>query len=107
MRVHRRRGRARGLRAKALARARRRSGTLSCEGCGRVEFVELGAVAEAEFEAHHRSPLADSGDASRKARVDDLAVLCAGCHRVIHAAMRLQKRAVSVEELASMMAARR
>jgi len=107
MRVHRRRERARGLRAKAVARARRASGTLSCEGCGRMERVELGAIAEAEFEAHHRSPLADSGDATRKTRVDDLAVLCAGCHRLIHAVMRLQKRAVSVEDLTSMMAARR
>lgn len=107
MRLHRRRERARGLREKVLARVRRRLGVLSCEVCGRIECGELGAIAEAEFEAHHRRPLAESGDANRKTRVDDLAMLCASCHRLIHAAMRLQKRAVSVEEFAAVMAKRR
>ena len=46
-------------------------------------------------EVHHRVPLAD-GDSERETRLEELAVLCANCHRAIH---RLGPEMPTVEEL--------
>ena len=97
MRAHSRRERARGLRDKVIARARRRHGSLRCEACGCEERTGLGRIAAAEFEAHHREPLAGS-DGVRTTRVGDFAILCASCHRLIHALMRAEDRTVAIEE---------
>ena len=97
MRAHSRRERARGLRDKVIARARRRHGSLRCEACGCEERTGLGRIAAAEFEAHHREPLAGS-DGVRTTRVVDFAILCASCHRLIHALMRVEGRTLPIEE---------
>lgn len=97
--VHRRRDRARGLRPKVLTRHRKANGgKLHCDCCSAKERKRLGAVAEAEFEAHHKVPLAsDAG--KTKTKVSDLVVLCANCHRLIHALMRHRKAHVTIVEL--------
>jgi len=97
--VHRRRDRARGLRPKVLNRHRKANGgKLHCDCCSAKERWRLGAVAEAEFEAHHKVPLAsDAG--KTKTKVSDLVVLCANCHRLIHALMRHRKAHVTIAEL--------
>jgi 5-methylcytosine-specific restriction protein A len=97
--VHRRRDRARGLRPKVLTRHRKANGgKLHCDCCSAKERKRLGAVAEAEFEAHHKVPLAsDAG--KTKTKVSDLVVLCANCHRLIHALMRHRKAHVTIAEL--------
>jgi len=97
-RPHRRRERARGMRRKALDKAKR-SGALRCEACCRSERLSFGSAAESEFEVHHRKPLSEAAGMVRT-RVADLAVMCASCHRLIHALMRGRGVHVSVEALA-------
>lgn len=60
-----------------------RSGTLSCEACGfdfRLAYGEIGA---GYIEVHHINPLSSMAP-GRKTRLEDLALLCANCHRVAH-----------------------
>ena len=103
LRVHRRRERARGLRKKAIANARKAGAALRCESCGQAERAKLGEAAEAEFEVHHRIPLADSGIVPVKTRLKDLAVVCASCHRLVHALMRVRGHHVSIDGLSALL----
>jgi len=96
-RIHKEREREEGLRPKLLARARR-SGGLRCEGCGaRPRLTGSLALEAAEFEAHHIQPLALAVE--RRTRLADLALLCAGCHRLIHALSREARSHVAVARL--------
>lgn len=103
LRTHRRRERARRLREKAIANARKGGAALRCEACGQTERTALGPAAEAEFELHHRIPLCDSGSSPAKTRLQDLAMLCASCHRLVHALMRVTGAHVSIDRLASLL----
>lgn len=105
LRTHRRRERARGLRKKALQRARKGGKSLRCESCGQAERLKLGPAAESEFEVHHRVPLADSGSSPVKTRLVDLAVICASCHRLVHALMRVEKTHIPIDRLAAILKA--
>jgi hypothetical protein len=81
--VHLRRERSRSLAEAKRRSARQEHGNLRCEACGLSETglpVELG---EACFEVHHRVPLALLASV-HQTRLDDLAILCANCHRMIH-----------------------
>lgn len=104
MRTHRQRERARGLRSRLIANLRKRYRVLCCEACGCEERMGLDTLAASEFEAHHREPLAASGEEARKTRVDDLSLLCASCHRLIHAVMRSEQRMVPVDEFRAILA---
>ncbi|MGO8869009.1 MAG: HNH endonuclease [Alphaproteobacteria bacterium] len=53
-----------------------------------------GERGEGFIECHHRQPL-DALVEGTKTRIDDLALLCANCHRMFH----IQRRWLSVEEL--------
>ena len=76
--IHRRRERA--LRTAKLASHRRIHGTLCCEIC-RFDFDRVYGVEYAEV--HHLRPLGKlAGPTTMK--LQDLAVLCANCHRVAH-----------------------
>jgi 5-methylcytosine-specific restriction protein A len=98
-RMHRRRERARGLRKKVIEKARQ-TGRISCEACQRHERTRIGTIAEAEFEVHHRTPLSACGTEKRRTKVSDLAIMCANCHRLIHALMRERKTHLSVAQFA-------
>ena len=82
----------------ALVREKKRrhrvaTGGLACEAC---DFDFKAWFGLTEFcEVHHRLPLAE-GDGERETRLEDLAVLCANCHRAIH---RLGPEMPTVEEL--------
>lgn len=91
--LHRVRERNSKLRKKVLA-ARMKSGQLSCDACGDGPKTTVQDLMASGFEAHHTIPLADSGPTSTK--ISDLALLCATCHRLIHRAMHVQRRWVSV-----------
>lgn len=80
--AHRRRERNPRLRAKLLE-TQRKSGPLRCEICGIIE--PKGPYGSAIFEGHHIIPLSEGGP--RETRVQDLALLCANCHRLIHRAI--------------------
>jgi 5-methylcytosine-specific restriction protein A len=64
--------------------ALKKHGKLSCEVCAfdyRASYGERGA---AFIECHHNQPLA-SLPGGRKTKLSDLSLLCANCHRMIHA----------------------
>jgi hypothetical protein len=94
--IHRGRER-RSLRRKKLDALRRDRGYISCEVCNyRSHVADLDS---SPLEVHHLVPLSEG---VRNTTLDDLSVLCANCHRLIHAAMRTQDKHVSVEMLCKM-----
>lgn len=84
--AHLRRERARGLATLKKADMILRDGKLVCERCGLVPSERLGPYGDAVIEVHHKWPLADAENAHRT-RLEDLACLCANCHRITHREM--------------------
>jgi 5-methylcytosine-specific restriction protein A len=62
----------------------RREGELACEVCGFCFLTFYGAVGEEFIECHHRRPLSELA-ATGRTLLADLALVCANCHRMIHA----------------------
>ncbi len=76
--------------------AEKQFGTLTCEACG-FDFAKVyGKRGHGFIECHHRKPVHELGD-GHKTTTEDLALLCANCHRMIHR----QRPWLSVEELKS------
>jgi hypothetical protein len=95
---HLRRERDRSLAARKKRKVKADTGSLRCESC-HFDFEQVfGPSLEGFCEVHHRNPLS-SDDTERETRLDDLAVLCANCHRAIH---RLGPEMPTVGELAAM-----
>lgn len=92
------RKRSRRLRAEALSRSR---GT--CSACGTDYSIVLGGRGLRVLHVHHRKQLAAT-DTPVVTSVDDLAVVCANCHALIHSD---PKNAISVEDLHVLLAAER
>lgn len=91
---HRRRERA--LRGKKLLEFRKMHGRLFCEVCN----FDFKAAFDVEYaEVHHVKPLGLT-EGPQMTRLEDLAVLCANCHRVAHIDPR---RAQSPEQLRAKM----
>lgn len=57
--------------------------SLECEICGFSFGRAYGHAARDYCEVHHLLPLADTEDVAQT-RLEDLAIVCANCHRVIH-----------------------
>lgn len=89
-RVHKIRERQRGLRPKLIKRVETNHGRVLCEACA-ITAPCNGRKGLAIFEAHHTTPL---GQAASEVvtRLRDLVLLCANCHRLIHALMRERNR---------------
>lgn len=83
------------------------SGRLLCECCDFDFEAVYGELGRAFAECHHRVPLATL--TKRKAtRMQDLAIVCANCHRMLHRRMRRHSAGVlSVEELRTLILANR
>jgi 5-methylcytosine-specific restriction protein A len=96
MRAHLYRERVPSLRRMLIAQARKQ-GELFCEACGFKSMQRQRELVESQFECHHVIPLAEAG--VRKTKVADLSLLCANCHRLVHAAMRSEQRGVSLADL--------
>ncbi|WP_461428067.1 HNH endonuclease signature motif containing protein [Gymnodinialimonas sp.] len=57
----------------------------TCEGCDLDAETRYGKrLASRVIEAHHRRPIAELSEGTRRVSVDDFFVLCATCHRLIH-----------------------
>jgi 5-methylcytosine-specific restriction protein A len=68
---------------KKKERVLREKGKLLCEACG-FDFQECyGDRGKNFIECHHTKPVSEIGEKG-KTNIDDLALLCANCHRMIH-----------------------
>jgi hypothetical protein len=85
LRLHRARERDRALVAKKKNLARLEHGALACEACGFTPAPRYGAPSERAIEAHHTAPLASLPADGGVTRLEDLVLLCATCHRLLHA----------------------
>ena len=87
---HRRRERSRFIVAKKIQLARSQ-GPIRCEVCLLSEDgVYPSTFSSRIFEVHHLQPLSDS-DRPVKTTLQDLAIVCANCHRAIHATKTVEK----------------
>jgi hypothetical protein len=82
IRQHLVRERDRGLRKRKVDSVRKSGRPIECEVC-RFNFGTVyGEHGRDYCEVHHRVPLHESGQTTTK--LEDLAILCANCHRMIH-----------------------
>lgn len=76
----------------------KKTGKLACEVCS-FDFAEVyGELGEEFIECHHTVPL-HTLDVQRKTLIDELALVCANCHRMIHR----RKKWLPIVELRSYM----
>lgn len=80
---HLRRERNRAIIEVKKAATLKAKGHLCCEVCGFDFSATYGALGEGFCEVHHLVPLSASTD-SVTTTLDDLAILCSNCHRIIH-----------------------
>lgn len=81
---HFRRERNQTIRKRKLASVKAAGLPVACEVCG-FDFAAIyGEVGDGYIEVHHVLPLHASGPTTT--RIDDLALLCSNCHRMIHRA---------------------
>lgn len=78
-RLHRQRERNSALVKKKKASAER----LACEVCGFDFEATYGELGTGYIECHHTQPISEY-DSSQKTRLQDLALVCANCHRMLH-----------------------
>jgi hypothetical protein len=91
LRAHYRRERSNALRDKKLADTRKLHGKYICALCGTGENSKYPSIfGQRIFEVHHLSPLSKAATPVRTT-LDDLAVLCANCHRAVHATTEVEK----------------
>ncbi|MEV4329586.1 HNH endonuclease [Streptomyces sp. NPDC049597] len=76
------RERDRGLRELKLRQIRRLKQPIACEVCSFDFGTTYGPLGVGYVEVHHVTPLHAIGP--RETRLDDLALLCANCHRMCH-----------------------
>lgn len=73
------------LRHDKLCAFRKEHGSLSCELCGHEASAHAPEpFTDRAFEVHHKNPLASAAGPVRTT-LNDLVVLCANCHRAVHA----------------------
>ncbi|WP_324618071.1 HNH endonuclease [Streptomyces dysideae] len=70
------------LRTRKIRQVRRSGRPLRCEVCDFDFARAYGELGEGYIEVHHVTPLYISG--TRETKLDDLACLCANCHRMCH-----------------------
>jgi 5-methylcytosine-specific restriction enzyme A len=67
----------------AKERALERHGKLACEACGFDFGTKYGELGKDYIECHHVIPISQLAPSS-KTRVQDIALVCSNCHRMIH-----------------------
>ena len=83
-RMHQTRERSRKIVNRKKAIAIQETGRLACEACGFDFLTRYGERGAGFIECHHTRPVELLGDGT-PTRLIDLALLCANCHRMIHA----------------------
>ncbi|PPF39168.1 HNH endonuclease [Rathayibacter sp. AY1A3] len=79
---HQRRERSPALRRKKLKDCERRGQRIACEVCDFDFLVTYGDRGRGYIEVHHVLPLHVSGEVATE--LEDLALLCSNCHRMVH-----------------------
>src|SRR5690606_15771777 len=65
------------------ARVLEQTGRLACESCG-FDFERVyGDIGKGFAECHHRTPISQLRPGDRT-RLEDLAIVCPNCHRMLH-----------------------
>jgi predicted HNH restriction endonuclease len=100
-RLHRVRERNRKLVVACKERAMKRHGRLACAACAFDFKAAYGPTVEGLIEVHHTKPVHTLSEGS-KTNIDDLALLCANCHRVVHSS----RRWLTVAEVQALLASR-
>lgn len=77
-----RRERSKPVRMAKIHPVRAALGTIACEACGFDIGRQYGTFGADYIEVYHRAPLHVSGET--RGELDDLALLCANCHLMIH-----------------------
>lgn len=93
-RLHRYKERNRKLVENRKAKALKETGKLECEVCGFDFEKTYGARGKGFIEAHHTKPVHTLPEEG-KTKLEDLALVCSNCHRMIHSS----RPWLSVEEL--------
>jgi 5-methylcytosine-specific restriction protein A len=93
-RTHLIRERAVGVR-KQLLKARKAAG-LSCDVCGTTGSEFDDDIRSAIFEAHHNTAPVAAGE--RRITINDMALLCACCHRALHRLVKARKQWFTIEQ---------
>ena len=88
---HRSRERNRTLAARAKATRLAERGALDCDACGFDFLAVYGELGRGFIEAHHIEPLSER-PVPRATRIEELALVCANCHRMLHRAGLLDPR---------------
>ena len=91
---HLRKERNASLIQKKKEKALRENPMLNCEVCGFSFSDAYGPLGEGFIEAHHKNPLSLQEE-EIKTRLDDIALVCSNCHRMLHK----EDPVLSVEEL--------
>ncbi|MEF2554374.1 HNH endonuclease [Aurantimonas sp. A2-1-M11] len=81
--LHTRRERNRALVQKRKEAALKATGRLQCEACDFDFHERYGERGDGFIEVHHTQPLHTLAEET-KTRLEDLALVCANCHRMIH-----------------------
>ena len=68
---------------RAKARAIARLGRLVCQACGFDFLAVYGQIGEGFVECHHTIPVSEL-NAKSTTRLQDVALLCSNCHRMLH-----------------------
>jgi len=99
LRSHYVRERSRYLRAQKVAAYRAEHGFLACELCGHKESGTYPPpLGERIFEVHHHRPLS-TAMTSVQTKLEDLAVLCANCHRAVHGSEAVDENYVAIRDV--------
>jgi 5-methylcytosine-specific restriction protein A len=89
----RRRERDKGLRTRKLAAVEKAGRTITCEACGFDFGAVYGERGDGYIEVHHVNPLHVTGPVETS--LDDLALVCANCHRICHRGLWITPSAVA------------
>lgn len=79
---------------RAKAQRLANTGKLECEVCGFEFLTRYGDIGLGFIEAHHNTPVSQLAG-SKKTKIEDLALVCSNCHRMLHRGDPL----LSVEQL--------
>jgi hypothetical protein len=91
------------LRNRSLVKKAKQKYGAACQCCGFAFPQKYGAIGDGFIECHHLKPLSErygQAQAPAQTSINDVAVLCANCHRMIHRMMHKEKRWVGLTEFA-------